>query len=254
MQQPGDDDRRRRAGRTGCCCRWRRRRTRRRTPSPGRRRRRSAGRRATGFQVIGSGQPATSRGSNTHTRPRRVRDSTMASRISGFVEVVISGPGASRAAPIIRYRVFPAPVAAMTPTWSSNDSTTGSRSSVVVPEEQPDLGQRCGVHVQQPGVHAGPAGERGLVPGADLPGGPPGLLPVGQPHRRPPPRGDRGGGAGCGPPTTRTRRPRRRRAAPNTTRVVTGSGGVVPGGQVQRGRGEQAAEGDADVAERRPRR
>ena len=57
---------------------------------------------ATGFQIIGSGQPATSRGSNTHTLPLPVRASTMASRSSGFVEVVMSGPGASSAAPTIR--------------------------------------------------------------------------------------------------------------------------------------------------------
>ena len=57
---------------------------------------------ATGFQIIGSGQFATFSGSNTHTRPLPVRASTIASRTSGFVEVAISGPGASSAAPTIR--------------------------------------------------------------------------------------------------------------------------------------------------------
>ena len=85
------------------------------------------------------------------------------------------------------------------------------------PQQQPDLGQGRGVDVQQPGLHAAAAGPRGLLPGADLPGGPPGLRPVGQPDTA------RVDGGGCGSPTTQPPRPPRRGTATNTVRVVTGS-------------------------------
>jgi len=55
----------------------------------------------------------------------------MASSSSGRVLVAISGPGASRQAPIIRYSVFPPPVGAITAVWSSKPSTTGSPLPVV---------------------------------------------------------------------------------------------------------------------------